>query len=119
MPSPVRRGDPELVAAAYERWRRDQADRDDVRLLVKDTLALLTQRAPGSAVEVRVPPFAAVQAVGGATHRRGTPPAVVEVSPETWLDIALGARTWGEAVEAGQVAASGERSDLSALLPLT
>ena len=118
MPARLRRGDPGQVAAARDRWARGEAARDDVRLLVKDTLALLSQRAPGSAVEVRVPPYAAVQVVGGTAHKRGTPPAVVETTAETWLDLALGERSWDEAVAAGQVLASGERSDLSELLPL-
>lgn len=118
MPPRVRRGDPAAVAAARERWARDQAERDDVRLLVKDTLALLSERAPGSSVEVRVPPYAAVQVVGGATHKRGTPPAVVETDPATWLDLAFGRRDWSSACAGGRVLASGERSDLSALLPL-
>lgn len=118
MPARLRRGDPVEVAAARDRWTLGEAGRDDLRLLVKDTLALLSQRAPGSAVEVRVPPYAAVQVVGGTTHKRGTPPAVVETAAETWLALALGQRSWHDAVAAGQVLASGERSDLSELLPL-
>jgi putative sterol carrier protein len=89
-----------------------------VRLLVKDTLALLSEQAPGSSVELRVPPYAAVQVVGGTTHKRGTPPAVVEAGADTWLDLAHGRLTWSEAVAAGRVLASGERSDLSRWLPL-
>ena len=118
MPARLRRGDPAAVAAARDRWTRGDAARDDVRLLVKDTLAALSERAPGSAVEVRVPPYAAVQVVGGTTHKRGTPPAVVETVAETWLALALGQRSWHDAVAAGEVLASGERSDLSGLLPL-
>ena len=118
MPARVRRGDPAAVAAARERWERGDAEGADLRLLVKDTLALLSERAPGSSVEVRVPPYAAVQVVGGTTHKRGTPPAVVETTAETWLDLALGREDWHRAVGSGSVLASGERSDLSALLPL-
>jgi hypothetical protein len=118
LPPRVRRGDPAEVAAARARWERRDADRADLRLLVKETLAVLSERAPGSSVEVRVPPYAAVQVVGGTTHKRGTPPAVVETSPETWLDLALGRLTWADAVAAGRVVASGERSDLSPLLPV-
>jgi hypothetical protein len=87
-------------------------------LLVKHFLAVLSGRAPGGAVEVRVPPYAAAQVVGGTTHKRGTPPAVVELDADTWLDLALGALTWHDAVAAGRVSASGERSDLSEHLPL-
>jgi hypothetical protein len=88
--------------------------RDDV----KRHLATLRERAPGRAVEVRVPPYAAVQVIGGATHTRGTPRAVVEMDAETWLSLATGALGWYDAVAAGRVHASGERADLSAYLPL-
>lgn len=86
---------------------------------VKRTLALLQQKAPGRSVEVRVPPYAAVQAIGGGTHTRGTPRAVVETDPDTWIALATGSLTWNDAVEAGLVRASGERADLSAYLPLS
>lgn len=85
---------------------------------VKRTLGLLQQKAPGRSVEVRVPPYAAVQAIGGGTHTRGTPRAVVETDPETWIALATGALTWSEALDAGRVRASGERADLSEYLPL-
>jgi len=88
------------------------------RLLVKHFLALLAERAPGSSVEVRVPPYAAVQAVAGVRHTRGTPPAVVELDAETWIALATGAVTWAEAERDARVRASGERADLSGLLPL-
>jgi len=89
-----------------------------VRLLAKHLLALLVQRAPGGAVEVRVPPYAVVQCVEGTRHTRGTPPAVVETDADTWVALALGELGWAEAEADGRLAASGERSDLSALLPL-
>ena len=88
------------------------------RAAVKATLALLTSAAPGKAVEVRVPPYAAVQAVEGVHHRRGTPAAVVECDVATWLKLASGSLTWADAVATGRLRASGERSDLSAYLPL-
>lgn len=88
------------------------------RLLVKHFLALLAERSPGASVEVRVPPYAAVQAVAGVRHTRGTPPAVVELDAETWIALATGAIGWAEAEGAGRVLASGERADLSPLLPL-
>ena len=90
----------------------------DVGVNVRATLAALAQRAPGRSVEVRVPPFGAVQAVQGRTHRRGTPSAVVETDADTWLALAHGELTWSEAVASGRVHASGERSDLSDYLPL-
>jgi hypothetical protein len=85
---------------------------------VKRYLAALQERAPGRSVEVRVPPYAAVQVIGGGTHTRGTPRAVVETDADTWLSLATGELTWSEAVEAGRVRASGERADLSPYLPL-
>jgi hypothetical protein len=101
------------VAAALE--RRTPADD---RLLTKHFLALLAQRAPGRSVEVRVPPYAAVQAIPGVRHTRGTPPAVVETDPETWVALATGDLAWEEAVASGRVAASGERAELAPYLPL-
>jgi hypothetical protein len=93
-------------------------DPDIERAAVKATLGLLTASAPGKSVEVRVPPYAAVQAVEGVKHRRGTPAAVVECDGRTWLQLATGALTWADAVASGRLRASGERSDLSAYLPL-
>lgn len=90
----------------------------DTRALVKHWLAALAQRAPGRSVEVRVPPYAAVQVVEGVRHTRGTPPAVIELDARTWLALATGALTWAEAESSGAVRASGERADLSPYLPL-
>ncbi len=95
-----------------------QPARAALRAAVRYTLGLLEQRVPGRTVEVRVPPFAAVQCVPGPRHTRGTPPNVVETDPLTWLDLAAGRQDWGSAVAAGQVRASGQRADLSAYLPL-
>ncbi|MFC8276187.1 sterol carrier family protein [Streptomyces sp. NPDC057271] len=83
--------------------------------LLADALAV---KAPGGAVEVRVPPFAVVQCVEGPRHTRGTPPNVVETDPLTWIRLATGRTHWPEAVEAAEVSASGERADLSGLLPI-
>ncbi len=91
----------------------------EIRAQVKASLARLQEVAPGRSVEVRVPPYAAVQAVPGLTHRRGTPSAVVETDAETWLALADGSLQWADAVAAGRVHASGERSDLSPYLPLS
>lgn len=111
---PVRRAVPAEVEAALA--RRDPAD---VKLLTQHFLAVLVERAPGRSVEVRIPPYAAVQAVPGVRHSRGTPPAVVETDAATWLDLATGALTWADAVAKGRVIASGERADLTPYLPLT
>lgn len=83
------------------------------------TLAeILAVQSPGRSVELRVPPFVAVQAVEGPRHTRGTPPNVVETDPLTWLRIATGRFGFTDAVTAGAVNATGPRSDLSAHLPL-
>ena len=82
---------------------------------VRTSLQWFADQNPGRAVEVRVPPFLAVQILGGTTHRRGTPPAVVEMSPQTWLELFTRKLTWADAVSSGKITASGERSDLSEL----
>jgi len=79
---------------------------------------ILAERVPGHTVELRVPPYAAIQCVAGPRHTRGTPPNVVEVDAMTWIEIATGRRAWTDAVAAGQVRASGERADLSEHLPV-
>jgi hypothetical protein len=106
------------VAAALDRVRADEPDKADLRMLTKHFLAVLEQRAPGRSVEVRVPPYAAVQCVEGVRHTRGTPPAVIETDADTWIALATGATTWAEAVDHARVRASGERTDLSVYLPL-
>lgn len=108
----------EVYAALVGRLDAGTADRDDLRALTKHLLAVLVARAPGNSVEVRVPPFAAVQCIAGARHTRGTPPAVVEMDADTWIAVARGALTWREAAADGRISASGERSDLTPLLPL-
>ncbi|MEJ6760750.1 MAG: sterol carrier family protein [Candidatus Planktophila sp.] len=85
---------------------------------VKATLALLTQRSPGRAIEVRIPPYAAVQCGAGPTHTRGTPANVIEMDASTWLALASGERSWAEAMASGAINASGVRADLTELLPL-
>lgn len=75
---------------------------------------ILAAQAPGRSVELRVPPFVAVQAVAGPRHTRGTPPNVVETDALTWIRLATGRLAWADA----RVSASGLRADLSAYLPL-
>ena len=93
-------------------------DRDAERAAVKAVLAQLKVRAPGNSVELRIPPYAAVQIVDGPRHRRGTPSAVVEMDGATLLGLADGSLQWEELVRTGLVHASGERSDLRSLFPL-
>ena len=85
---------------------------------VKHTLALLTAKAPGRAIEVRVPPYAAVQCGDGPTHTRGTPPNTIEMNADTWLALASGKLSWSDAMNSGAIAASGVRADLTEYLPL-
>ncbi len=94
------------------------ADRDGVALAVRYGLQLLRDSAPGASVEVRVPPFGAVQAIGGPTHTRGTPPAVIEMNAEVWLGLMTGRIQFDEALANAQVTASGLRADLQGFLPL-
>jgi hypothetical protein len=86
---------------------------------VKSTLALLADRYPGKAIEVRIPPYAAVQCGDGPKHTRGTPPNVIEMDAQVWLQLVSGERTWSDAYSEGLIIASGVRADLSHLLPLT
>lgn len=85
-----------------------------MRYLLEELAAI----APGNTVEVRVPPFGATQCVEGPRHTRGTPPNVVEMDPETWLELATGELTWEAAVDAARVIASGSRATLEGLLPI-
>lgn len=106
--------------AALARWAADPAgaDRADVRTAVRYALEELAVMVPGAAVEVRVPPDGAVQAIPGPGHTRGTPPNVVETDPATWLELVTGRLTWDAALATHRVRASGLRADLSAWLPL-
>ncbi len=82
---------------------------------VKEVLAKISKLAPGHAVELRIPPYSAIQCVEGPKHTRGTPPNVVEMSAEVLFEIAGGKINWQEAISDGRISASGERSDISAL----
>ncbi|WP_019181510.1 sterol carrier family protein [Microbacterium yannicii] len=92
--------------------------RTDHATAVRYLLQLLAEKAPGNSVEVRVPPFGAVQVVEGPRHTRGTPPNIVETDPTTWIALATGAEHWTDAASAGRILASGTRADISDLLPL-
>ncbi len=96
----------------------DAPQRTDLATAVRYLLQLLAEKAPGHSVEVRVPPFGAVQVVEGPRHTRGTPPNVVETDAMTWIALALGEEQWADAASAGRILASGIRADVSHLLPL-
>lgn len=104
--------------AALAAVRSGSTVRTDVATAVRWTLQRLADDVPGNSVEVRVPPFAAVQAVPGPRHTRGTPPNVVETDATTWLALATGELHWDEALAQARVSASGSRADLVAFLPV-
>jgi len=93
-------------------------ERSVLREAVRALLSSLASRAPGRSVEVRVPPYGAIQCVEGPRHTRGTPPNVVEVDPVTFVEVAAGLTTWDKAVQAGKIRASGTRADISHLFPI-
>jgi uncharacterized protein (TIGR03083 family) len=95
-----------------------EPDAGALRIATRALLAALVAKAPGHTVEVRVPPIAAVQCVEGPRHTRGTPSNVVELDPVTWVRLAAGRLPWADAVADGRVRASGERSNISTLLPI-
>lgn len=116
--------DPHAVRAAVAEvmpWLAGDAEQPPRAVLaaaVRASLRVLPVIAPGRTVEVRVPPFAAVQCVAGPRHTRGTPPNVIETDARTWLELATGRRTWTDALAAHAVRASGGRADIGALLPV-
>lgn len=117
---PRRRIDDAEGISAVRSWReaRTELPRQALFTAVRWSLEELSALHPGHAVEVRVPPAGVVQCLAGATHRRGTPPAVVETDPQTWLTLVTGELGWAEACARGLVDASGERCDLAPYLPL-
>ena len=104
-------------------WLRDDTspapDRDALATAVRLTARTLAAVAPGASVEVRIPPFAAVQCISGPSHTRGTPPNVVEADPRTWLLLATGLLGLEEAKASGALALSGSRAtEIEQWLPL-
>ena len=93
-------------------------DRGALKLVVKQLASAFATRHPGKAVELRVPPYTAVQCVEGPRHTRGTPPNVVECDPVAFVRVMTGRESWADVTRDGRVRASGERADLSPLLPL-
>ncbi|GAA1747857.1 sterol carrier family protein [Luedemannella helvata] len=91
--------------------------RESLRDAVRALLWALAQRAPGRSVELRVPPYGAIQCVEGPRHTRGTPPNVVETDPITFVKLATGILNWADALTSGKIAMSGIRADLSSYLP--
>ena len=113
-----RKVDPAAGAAAVESVLAGADDRDTVALAVRYLLEVLASDFEGHTVEVRVPPWGAVQAIEGPRHTRGTPPNVIETDAATWIALATGSLPWSEAVAGARASASGQRADLSEVLPL-
>lgn len=96
-------------------------ERQPLAISCRTLAQILAAQNPGQTLEVRVPPFAAVQCgtgEGGPTHTRGTPPNVVETDPLTFIRLATGRTSWDVERQAGSVRASGLRADLTAMLPV-
>ena len=85
---------------------------------VKKYLELLSKKAPGHSVEVRIPPYSAIQCVSGPVHKRGTPRAVIEMNSETFLKLSTGKLLWQDGMNQGVIYASGERANLEVYFPL-
>lgn len=107
-----------LAAVSAADAAGEKPQRTDLATAVRYLLQLLDEKAPGNSVEVRVPPFGAVQVIQGPRHTRGTPPNVVEMDATTWIAVATGAEEWADAAASGRVHASGTRADLAGVLPL-
>ena len=121
---PHRAVDPTQTRAAIEAVRTwldggEEPPRTDVAAAVRLTARTLASVAPGASVEVRVPPFVAVQCIAGPRHTRGTPPNVVETDPRTWLRLVTGLATMDQATANGSLRVSGARAaEIAAWLPL-
>jgi hypothetical protein len=115
---PARRIARDLGRRAVASVRAGEADRETIATAVRYALQEISLVAPGKSVEIRIPPFGAVQAIEGPGHTRGTPPNVVETDAETFLGLVVGDETWAAAVARGVIRASGTRADLTELLPL-
>lgn len=113
-----RRIDADAGRAAVRAWQGGADDRQTVATAVRFLLEQLGTDHEGNAVEVRVPPFGATQAIEGPRHTRGTPPNVVEMDAATWLALATGSLGWDAAVADVRVSASGTRASLAGVLPL-
>ena len=82
---------------------------------VKEILDLIKKISPGKSVELRIPPYGAIQCVAGSTHKRGTPPNTVEMNAQVLIQLRSNPKMWAELVASGQISASGVASDLSSV----
>ncbi|MFC4243744.1 sterol carrier family protein [Gryllotalpicola reticulitermitis] len=116
----AKRGIDDAIGFAAVTAVLDETDtsRDTLATAARYLLQLLAEKAPGHTVEVRVPPFGAVQVVEGPRHTRGTPPNVIETDASTWVQLASGRLSWADADRAALISASGTRATLADLLPV-
>ncbi|MDY6050438.1 MAG: sterol carrier family protein [Corynebacterium sp.] len=97
----------------------DTPPRAELSAAVRTSARYFAQLAPGHSVEVRIPPFVAIQAIAGPRHTRGTPPNVVETTPVEWLRLVLGLADLAASVEAGVTSSSGHLAgEVGRYLPL-
>jgi hypothetical protein len=126
---PARRADPAAATAAVRAavepvlgWldgAAEQPPRTVLATAVRVSLRAFADRHPGRAIEVRVPPFAAIQCLPGHTHTRGNPPNVVETDARGWLGLVTGKLTWADGLASAAVQASGHRTaEVGVLLPM-
>jgi hypothetical protein len=87
----------------------------EIKIRVKQILKVIEEMAPGRAVELRIPPYAAIQCVEGGNHRRGTPPNVVEMDAQTLLKLSKSPQSWDQLCSEGSISASGTNSNLAEL----
>jgi hypothetical protein len=87
----------------------------EVKNRVKELLKIVQQVAPGNSVELRIPPYAAIQCAAGSVHRRGTPPNVVEMSGQTLIELVDNPTYWDEFCHKGRISASGTNANLKDL----
>ncbi|AEF37567.1 MULTISPECIES: sterol carrier family protein [Mycobacteriaceae] len=123
MPAAADPAQTRAAVLAVAAWLRDETlpapDRTALAAAVRLTARSLAEAAPGASVELRVPPFVAVQCVAGPRHTRGTPPNVVETDPRSWLLLAAGLLSTAEATAAGKLRLSGSRAaEIAGWLPL-
>jgi hypothetical protein len=111
----IAKPDGELAIQAY---LEGLASDEQLAIAVRFLLEELGSNHPGNSVEVRIPPLGAVQCVEGPSHKRGTPANVVEMDPESFVELALGRETFEELTSKAKLSASGNRSDLAGLFPI-
>jgi hypothetical protein len=103
---------------AIQAYLEGLASDEQLAIAVRFLLEELGSNHPGNSVEVRVPPLGAVQCIEGPSHSRGTPANVVELDPESFVELALGRTTFEELASKAKLSASGNRSDLTGLFPI-